>query len=256
MECGTRGRPGRFLPGRERSHPVRPLFLPGVLRRMACIVNTRRSTMTSRNRTPLHALARFALAAGACAAAAALWAGTRPEQGLLLDAQAWQDEVVTASTGPWPEDGWYRLLVQDQGVDVRAVKPSEGGMQSAEALFFRMKGTVLKTGLRSSYGTWRCWRRRAWGATTNWRWGACASACAWRKSPPACSTPSAIKARPTPTCSVRRCTHQRARGRGPGRRPPPRLPGGSGGPGHLPAAVTRAQPGPNLPTAELPAHGC
>jgi hypothetical protein len=118
---------------------------------MACIVNTRRSTMTSRNPTPFRAFARFALAAGACAAAAALWAGTRPEQGLLLDAQSWQDEVVAGSTGAWPEEGWYRLVVQDKGVDVRAVKPGERGMQSADALFFRMKGALLKTGLRSSY---------------------------------------------------------------------------------------------------------
>ena len=95
----------------------------------------------TRRPTPLRALARFALAAGACAAAAALWAGNRPEQGLLLDAQTWQDEVVTASTGPWPENGWYRLVVQDQGVDVRAVKPGERGMQPADALFFRMKET-------------------------------------------------------------------------------------------------------------------
>jgi hypothetical protein len=117
---------------------------------MACIANPRRSTMTRRP-TTFRALARFALAAGACAAAAALWAGNRPEQGLLLDAQTWQDEVVTASTGPWPENGWYRLVVQDKGVDVRAVKPGERGMQPADALFFRMKDTELTPGLRPSY---------------------------------------------------------------------------------------------------------
>lgn len=60
--------------------------------------------MTSRT-TTTRALARFALVATAAVAAASLWAGSRPEQGLLLDAQTWQEEVTTASTGPWPADG-------------------------------------------------------------------------------------------------------------------------------------------------------
>jgi hypothetical protein len=60
--------------------------------------------------------------------------------------------VATASTGPWPEDGWYRLVTTDQGVDVRVVKPSaHDGMVPAEALFFRLPGTTLKTGLRPSH---------------------------------------------------------------------------------------------------------
>jgi hypothetical protein len=117
---------------------------------MASIVNARRSTMTSRKNTA-RALARFALVAAAGIAAASLWAASRPEQGLLLDAQTWQEEVTTASTGPWPQEGWYRLVPREEGVEVRSVKPTEVDSVPADALFFRLPGTTLKTGLRASY---------------------------------------------------------------------------------------------------------
>lgn len=97
------------------------------------------------------ALARFALVTAAAVAAASIWAQNRPEQGLLLDAQTWQEEVMTASTGAWPADGWYRLVPQDKGIEVRAVKPADRNAVPADALFFRMKGTRLQTGLRTSY---------------------------------------------------------------------------------------------------------
>ena len=97
------------------------------------------------------ALARFALVTAAAVAAASLWAQNRPEQGLLLDAQTWQEEVMTASTGAWPADGWYRLVPQEKGIEVRAVKPADRNVVPADALFFRMKGTRLQTGLRASY---------------------------------------------------------------------------------------------------------
>lgn len=97
------------------------------------------------------ALARFALVIAAAGAAASLWAQNRPEQGLLLDAQAWQEEVAMASPVPWPADGWYRIVATEQGVDVRNVKPGDGEAVAADAMFFRLKGTALKTGLRTSY---------------------------------------------------------------------------------------------------------
>jgi hypothetical protein len=101
--------------------------------------------------TTVRALIRFALVAAATTAAAALWAQNRPEQGLLLDAQTWNEEVITASTGPWPENGWYRIVTSEDGVEVRAVKPSDRATSHVDALFFRMKGTTLKTGMRPSY---------------------------------------------------------------------------------------------------------
>lgn len=97
------------------------------------------------------ALARFALVAAASAAAASLWAQNRPEQGLLLDAFTWQDEVVTASTGPWPAQGWYRLVASNEGIEVKAVRPTDRDAVPPDAVFFRLPGTALKTGLRKSY---------------------------------------------------------------------------------------------------------
>jgi hypothetical protein len=114
------------------------------------IVNARRSTMT--RRPTLAAIAKFALVAAASAAAASLWAQTRPEPGLLLDAQTWREEVVTASTGPWPEDGWFRLVPLDKAVDVRPVRPSEPvASVAADALYVRLPGTALKEGRIAGY---------------------------------------------------------------------------------------------------------
>ena len=106
--------------------------------------------MTSRK--TLAAVAKFALVAAASAAAASLWAQVRPETGLLLDAQTWREEVVTASTGPWPEQGWFRLVPQDRAVDVRSVKPGDPDQAvAADALYFRLPGTELKQGRRAGY---------------------------------------------------------------------------------------------------------
>ena len=102
------------------------------------------------NPTTTRALARYALVAAAAAAAASLWAQNRPEQGLMLDAQTWSEEVAVASTGPWPADGWYRLVASDDGVEVRSVKPTDRGAVPQDALFFRLKGMTLKTGTRPS----------------------------------------------------------------------------------------------------------
>ena len=97
------------------------------------------------------ALARYALVAAASIAAASLWAQNRPEQGLLLDAQTWQEEVASARTGPWPASGWYRLVPGTQGVEVRSVRPTDRHTIPADSLFFRLPGTTLKTGMRPGY---------------------------------------------------------------------------------------------------------
>jgi hypothetical protein len=114
------------------------------------IVNARRCTMTSRK--TLGAVARFTLVAAASAAAASLWAQVRPETGLLLDAQTWREEVVAASTGPWPQDGWFRVVPRDKAVEVRAVKPTDGiDAVAADAMYFRQPGVALAQGLRVGY---------------------------------------------------------------------------------------------------------
>jgi hypothetical protein len=105
-----------------------------------------------KSRQTLNAVARFALVVAASAAAASLWAQVRPGTALLLDAQTWREEVVTASTGPWPEQGWFRLVPQDQAVDVRAVRPSDPEQAvAADALYFRLPGTGLREGRRVGY---------------------------------------------------------------------------------------------------------
>jgi hypothetical protein len=96
------------------------------------------------------ALVRLALVAAAGIAAATVWAQNRPEQGLLLDAQSWNDEVLTAAADPWPQDGWYRLDAGAQGIDVRAVRPGESAGSTGDALFFRLPGTALQQGVRES----------------------------------------------------------------------------------------------------------
>jgi hypothetical protein len=98
------------------------------------------------------ALLHFALAVAACAAAAAVWSRGRPETGLLLDARTWQEEVVTGSTGPWPAEGWYRIVPGDRRVEVRAVKPADPeSLVAADALYFRQPGVELKVGQRPGY---------------------------------------------------------------------------------------------------------
>lgn len=104
--------------------------------------------MHTRN-TLLRALVRFALVAATAGAAAAVWSANRPEQGLLVDAETWTEEVASASTGPWPAEGWYRLLPREGGVEVRAVAPADRDAAPAQALFFRLRGTTLKTGWRA-----------------------------------------------------------------------------------------------------------
>lgn len=212
--------------------------------------------MTSRT-TTTRALARFALVAAAAVAAASLWAGSRPEQGLLLDAQTWQEEVATASTGPWPADGWYRLVAREEGVDVRAVKPTEASGGPADALFFRLPGTVLKTGLRASYRHMEVLAQPRIGREHQMALGATRFSIVVDETPVGIEysigyggqTYNYVLAPVGATTSVSAVADL----------------DGDSKPDFLIEVEdnttllllsTQARPGPNLPTAELPAHGC
>lgn len=107
--------------------------------------------MASSPQTPSRGLFRFALVVAASAAAASLWAQARPVDGYMLDAQAWQQEVDATGPVPWPADGWWRLVPQDQAIDVRPVRPGDGGVVPADAIYLRLPGATLKQGARRAY---------------------------------------------------------------------------------------------------------
>jgi hypothetical protein len=103
-------------------------------------------------KTPtLRALRDLGLVAAASLAAASIWATGLPEEGLLLDATMWQEEVAAPSNRHWPADGWFRLVQQGRGIEVSAARPGPSEAPAADALYFRLPGTQLKPGLRASY---------------------------------------------------------------------------------------------------------
>jgi hypothetical protein len=101
-------------------------------------------------RTTLRALRDLVLIAAAGVTAASIWASGVPEEGLLLDAELWKQEVA-AGEGHWPADGWYRLEKQEKAIEVRAVKPDAKAEVPEGALYFRLPGVTLKQGARASY---------------------------------------------------------------------------------------------------------
>jgi hypothetical protein len=119
---------------------------------MASIVNPRRSTMEARSNVTVRALRDLALLAGAGLAAASIWASGLPQdQGYMVDAQTWQDEVASAATGDWPRDGWYRLVARERSVEVQKTTPTDRTLVPADALFLRLPGATLKQGTRPGY---------------------------------------------------------------------------------------------------------
>jgi hypothetical protein len=110
------------------------------------------------------ALVRFALVVAASAAAATLWAQNRPVEGYMLDARAWREEVSVPQPVPWPADGWWRLAPQDRAIEVRAVKPGDGGIVPADAFYLRLPGAALKPGARRAYPYMQVLHRPSLGA--------------------------------------------------------------------------------------------
>ena len=111
--------------------------------------------MSNTTHTTLRAVRDLGLLAAAAGAAASISAAGLPEEGYLLDAQMWRDEVaVNSSSGLWPADGWYRLRLTDKAVDVRAVKPGQqldAAADTDDAMYLRLPGTTLKQGARNTY---------------------------------------------------------------------------------------------------------
>jgi hypothetical protein len=106
----------------------------------------------NRTHPALRPLCQLGLLAAASAGAATIWAAGLQPEAYLLDAALWQEEVSQAAPNRWPADGWVRLLNTDHAVEVRAARPGEPVEAGAEgAMYLRVPGTPLPSGLRSKY---------------------------------------------------------------------------------------------------------
>src|SRR5437763_769401 len=119
---------------------------------MAASQHLRSSAMQAKHNPTVRALRDLALLAGAGLAAASLWAAG-PQQGYMVEADTWQQEVQQAGNAPWPQDGWYRLVPQAKAMEVRAVKPAGTEAAPANALYLHLAGAPLKQGVRPLYAS-------------------------------------------------------------------------------------------------------
>jgi hypothetical protein len=99
------------------------------------------------NRITARALRDLAALWTAAALAASAWAGGIHEDGYILDAPDWRSEVARVPSPDWPVDGWYRVAPGRKAVDVRAMKPSEAdGTDPDGALYVRVPGVRMTEG--------------------------------------------------------------------------------------------------------------
>ena len=97
------------------------------------------------------AFRNFGLAAGGAVLAASAWAGGLPEEGLMLDARLWREEIV-AQNDDGAEEGWYEITLDGTAVQVRAVKPRCGDDAVPEdAMYLHMPGAQLAEGMRVNH---------------------------------------------------------------------------------------------------------
>lgn len=102
-------------------------------------------------KTTFRALRDLALVGAATLAAASIWATGLPEDVTLVDAGLWQQDVAGARNGRWPADGWFRLEPRERGIEVRPVSAEVREAVAADALFVRLPGAPLHQGLRGTY---------------------------------------------------------------------------------------------------------
>ncbi len=100
--------------------------------------------------TSLRALRDIAALGAAAVLAASAWAAGLHEEGYLLEAPTWRNEVARVPSEDWPVDGWYRIAPAGRKVEVRAAKPSEAeGRDPDGALYVRVPGARLIEGQRA-----------------------------------------------------------------------------------------------------------
>lgn len=101
---------------------------------------------------PLRSLAQLLALLAAAVIAASTWAAGLQEEGYLLDAELWHEEVAGAGGAHWPADGWFRLAAGDKAVEVRAADPRQAAAEGEDgAWYVRIPGVRLKTGERPLY---------------------------------------------------------------------------------------------------------
>ena len=94
----------------------------------------------------------FGLLCAASLAAASIWASGIDEEGYMLDAVTWHTQVDGPRASDWPTDGWYRLVLKERTVEVRATSKLPGNeLEPANSLYVRVPGTELKEGARPKY---------------------------------------------------------------------------------------------------------
>jgi hypothetical protein len=97
------------------------------------------------------ALRGFGIAAGGAVLAASAWAAGLQESGVMFDDRLWREEVA-APAADGAEEGWYRLSVAADSVQVRAAVPHCCDDAAAgEALYVHVPGTPLMEGLRVNH---------------------------------------------------------------------------------------------------------
>jgi hypothetical protein len=100
---------------------------------------------------PRHRKSLLQIAAlwSAATLAATVWAGGITEEGYILEARDWRSEVAAVPSPDWPVDGWYRVAIGRQSVDVRPMQPATAEEDDPEgALFVRVPRTRLAEGTR------------------------------------------------------------------------------------------------------------
>jgi hypothetical protein len=102
------------------------------------------------NAITARALRNLAAVWTAAALAASAWASGIHEDGYILDAADWRSEVARVPSPDWPVDGWYRVAPGRKSVDVRAMKPAEADGKDPEgALYVRVPGVRMPEGPRA-----------------------------------------------------------------------------------------------------------
>ncbi|WBY00377.1 hypothetical protein PE066_12930 [Ramlibacter tataouinensis] len=100
------------------------------------------------------ALGQLLAVAAAAVIAASTWAAGVQEEGYLLDAGLWHSEVAGAAASHWPRDGWYRLALGDQAIEVQVADPQLATVADEDedrGWYVRIPGLRLQTGARALY---------------------------------------------------------------------------------------------------------